>query len=143
MSDEWLVKRLAYLSGLKSPNDQQRMLMILAAKTDRSSTDDRKLSALIKAEKAKERAQKTEIAAKKIVNAEKIAERKARDHELYKSAGLLILAGLVDTKTGMPVHDKGELLGAILDLANNFNRLPLFKRAEYKKQGDSLLSGSK
>jgi len=40
------------------------------------------------------------------------AERTARTHELCNSAGLLILAGLVDTKTGKPAIDKGELLGA-------------------------------
>lgn len=52
-----------------------------------------------------------------IENAAKKVARKARDHELYKSAGLMIVAGLVDTVTGKPLMDKAELLGALMGLA--------------------------
>ena len=117
MHDEWLTARIAYLRGLKSPSDQQRLLLLLADKPERSNDDNRKLSALVKAEKAAERAQKAKANAARIVNAEKVAERKARDRELYQAAGLLILAGLVDSKTGRPTVDRGELLGALLGLA--------------------------
>ena len=58
MHDEWLTARIAYLRGLKSPSDQQRLLLLLADKPERSNDDNRKLSALVKAEKAAERAQK-------------------------------------------------------------------------------------
>ena len=74
----------------------------------------------------------------KIVNAEKLAERKNRDHQLYQSAGLLILAGLVDTKTGKPTLDRGELLGALLGLA----KVPAddARRSDWKRAGDALLA---
>ena len=138
MHDEWLTARISYLRGLKSPSDQQRLLLLLADKPERSNEDNRKLSALVKAEKAAERAQKAKANAARIVNAEKAAERKARDRELYQSAGLLILAGLVDSKTGRPTVDRGELLGALLGLA----KVPLDdqRRSEWKRAGDALLA---
>lgn len=138
MHDEWLTARIAYLRGLKSPSDQQRLLLLLADKPERSNDDNRKLSALVRAEKAAERAQKAKANAARIVNAEKAAERKARDRELYQAAGLLILAGLVDSKTGRPTVDRGELLGALLGLA----KVPLDdqRRSEWKRAGDALLA---
>ena len=138
MHDEWLTARIAYLRGLKSPSDQQRLLLLLADKPERSNDDNRKLTALVKAEKAAERAQKAKANAARIVNAEKAAERKARDRELYQAAGLLILAGLVDSKTGRPTVDRGELLGALLGLA----KVPLDdqRRSEWKRAGDALLA---
>ena len=114
---EWLEDRVAYIRGLKSPNDHQRLLLLLNDKKDATDDDRRKLVALIRAEKAAEKAQRAKASVAKIVNAEKLAERKNRDHQLYQSAGLLILAGLVDTKTGKPTLDRGELLGALLGLA--------------------------
>ena len=138
MHDEWLTARIAYLRGLKSPSDQQRLLLLLADKPERSNDDNRKLSALVKAEKAAERAQKAKANAARIVNAEKAAERKARDRELYQAAGGLLLAGLADSKTGRPTVDRGELLGALLGLA----KVPLDdqRRSEWKRAGDALLA---
>lgn len=138
MQDEWLMARLAYLRGLKLPNDQQRLLLLLADKTKRTADDERKLSALVKAEKAAERAQKARAHAARIVNAEKEAARKARDRELYQSAGLLILAGVVDSTTGRPTLDRGELLGALMGLSSVPTDHP--KRAEWKQAGDALLA---
>lgn len=100
MQNKWLAERLAYIRGLKAPSDQQRLMLMLADKPQRTADDERKMAALVRAEKAAERAQKARASAAKIINAGKAATRKARDHELYESAGLLILAGLVDTKTG-------------------------------------------
>ena len=138
MQDDWLTARLAYLRGLKAPNDHQRLLMLLTDKPQRTANDERKLAALVKAEKAAERAQKARAQAARIINAEKDAARKARDRELYNAAGLLILAGLVDTKTGVPNLDRGELLGALLGLA----QVPTNdqRRAEWKRAGDALLA---
>jgi len=80
-------------------------------------------------------------AAVNLTQNKKKEERKARDRELYNAAGLLILAGLIDTKTGKPTLDKGELLGAFLGLSN----LPADhqKRAEWKKAGDAVLAEKK
>ncbi|ELQ6006573.1 conjugal transfer protein TraD [Cronobacter sakazakii] len=136
--DKWLADRLAYLRGLKAPSDQQRLLLALADKPNRTADDERKMAALIRAEKAAERAQKARAEAARIINAEKAAERKARDRELYQSAGLLILAGLVDTATGKPTRDRGELLGALVSLAEA--QVDDEKRAAWKRKGDALLA---
>ena len=135
---EWLEDRVAYIRGLKSPNDHQRLLLLLNDKKDATDDDRRKLVALIRAEKAAEKAQRAKASVAKIVNAEKLAERKNRDHQLYQSAGLLILAGLVDTKTGKPTLDRGELLGALLGLA----KVPSddARRSDWKRAGDALLA---
>lgn len=72
-----------------------------------------------------------------IENAAKKAARKTRDHELYNSAGLMIVAGLVDTLTGKPLMDKAELLGALMGLA----KVPAddSRRADWKKAGSDRL----
>ena len=129
--DKWLAERLAYLRGLKAPSDQQRLLLMLADKPDRTADDGRKLAALVRAEKAR-------ADAARIINAERAAERKARDHELYESAGLMILAGLIDTKTGKPTRDRGELLGALVSLAEA--QVDDAKRAAWKAKGDALMA---
>lgn len=138
MQDKWVAERVAYIRGLKSPSEYQLLLVELAEKPKLSTDELRKLSVLIRAEKAAEKAQKAKASAARILNAEKKAERKQRDHELYQSASLLILAGLVDTKTGKPNYDKGELLGALISLAES--DVPDAKRAAWKSRGDALLA---
>ena len=141
-SDEWLKDRVAYLKGLKSRNEQQELLVLLAEKPNMTAQDEKKFNAIIRAEKASIRATKARQDAANLINTEKKvaakAERAARTHELCNSAGLLILAGLVDTKTGKPEIDKGELLGALLGLA----KVPAedTRRLEWKRAGDALLA---
>jgi hypothetical protein len=116
--------------------------VLLAEKSNRNTQDDKKLNAIVKAEKASLRATKARQDAANLINAEKKvvakAERVARTHELCNSAGLLILAGLVDTKTGKPAIDKAELLGALLGLAKVPAEDP--RRKEWKRAGDSMLA---
>src|SRR5450759_918643 len=140
-NDEWLNDRVKYLKGLKSRNEQQELLVLLAEKTSRTAQDDKKFNAIIRAEKASHRATKARQDAARLINEENRvaakAERAARTHELCNSAGLLILAGLVDTKTGKPAIDKGALLGALLGLAKVPVEDPRSK--EWKRAGDSML----
>ena len=96
------------------------------------------MSFLVKSEWAEVKAQKAKSDVVRIVQAEKESERKARDRELYQSAGLLILAGLIDTKTGTPVIDRGELLGALLGMAKVPTDDSL--RSEWKRAGDALIA---
>lgn len=137
-AQEWQENRLAYLRALKNPSDHQRLLLIIADMPTPTSEDKRKFDALLQAERAAERAEKLRGVAAKIVDADKKAERKARDHELYNAAGLLILAGLVDTKTGAPKGDRAELLGALCGLS----KVPPddHRRSEWKRAGDALLA---
>lgn len=140
--NHWLSTRMTYLKGIKSRNDQQELLILLADKNERTSQDEKKLVALVRAEKASVRAAKARQEAATLINAERKstaeAERKARDHEMYQAAGLLSLAGLVDKKTGKPTMDRGQLLGALLGLA----KVPQddARRADWKRAGDALLT---
>ena len=119
MADEkaWIDSRVQYIRGLKSANDAQQLLVLLHEEPYRSREDEKKYRAIVKAERAAERMQKAKAEVSRLMDAEKKAARKARDHELYNSAGLLIMAGLVDTKSGKPLSDPAELLGALMGLA--------------------------
>jgi hypothetical protein len=144
-NEDWLNNRVLYLKGLKSCTEQQKILIELFDNKNRTPQDEKRFNVLVKAEKAIERANKAKQAASNLIqaekHAEKKAERKARDHELYNAAGLLILAGLVDTKTGKPTIDKNELLGALAGLA----KVPTedSRRAEWKKAGVAIFSENK
>lgn len=134
---DWTLNRVQYIKGLKQPSEQQKLLVALYEQVDKTPEDEKKLVLLIKAEKASEKVQQAKIELNKLFQTEKQAQRKQRDHELYQVAGLLIKAGLVDSQTGKPKMDKGELLGALVGLAN----VPSdhAKRAEWKQVGDGLL----
>lgn len=138
MKDKWLSERILHIKNLKSPSDQQRLLLMLSEKIPRTNDEERKLSFLIKAEWAEAKAQKARSDVARIVNAEKESARKARDRELYQAAGLLILAGLVDTKTGRPLIDRGELLGALIGIEET--SVTDAARTEWKRTGDALLA---
>ncbi|PPS34082.1 hypothetical protein BVY11_05945 [Pseudomonas amygdali pv. morsprunorum] len=138
MKDKWLSERILHIKNLKSPSDQQRLLLMLSEKIPRTNDEERKLSFLIKAEWAEAKAQKARSDVARIVNAEKESARKARDRELYQAAGLLILAGLVDTKTGSPLIDRGELLGALIGIEET--SVTDAVRTQWKRTGDVLLA---
>ncbi|HGN2085551.1 TPA: hypothetical protein ACKRYF_003543, partial [Proteus mirabilis] len=110
---KWVADRVQYIRGLKAPNEQQRLLVILHDKADKTAQEIKTLSLLIQAERAAEKAQEARAKVMNLIQAEKRAEakaaRKARDHALYQSAGLLIMAGLVDSQTGKPVDDPAKL----------------------------------
>ena len=97
----WLEKRIRYIEGLKSPNENQQTLMELAGKAERTPQEERIFKNAVKREKLNEQTAKAKAESKMLKNSAKQAERKSRDHELYKSAGILLIgSGLVDTKTG-------------------------------------------
>jgi hypothetical protein len=113
----WAADRVQYIRGLKSPNEQQRLLVLLMDKADKTAQESKTLSLLIQAERAAEKALEARTKVMNLIQAEKRAEaraaRKARDHALYQSAGLLIMAGLVDGRTGKPLGMPAALLGAL------------------------------
>lgn len=141
-NDTWLNDRVTFLKALKTRTEQQELIVLLAENTKRSPRDTKKLAALVKAEKASIRANKARQDAANLINEEKkalaTAARNARTHELCESAGLMGLAGLVDTLTGKPTIDRGELLGALLGLAKIPAEDP--RRTDWKRAGDALLA---
>ncbi|WP_277850728.1 conjugal transfer protein TraD [Moellerella wisconsensis] len=127
--EKWAADRVQYIRGLKSPNEQQKLMLILTDKADKTAQDIKTLSLLMKAEQAAEKAQEARAA------------RKARDHALYQSAGLLILAGLVDSQTGKPVDDTAALLGVLASLNDLSRDNP--KWSDWKIRGQELLNSKK
>lgn len=107
---QWLLERVEYLRKLKAPSEQQRLLMQLAERPDRSPADDRHLAVLVRAEKADERLAKLRASAARVVSEEKTTARKARNHRLIQQGLLLDLVGLES-------RDPAELAGALADLA--------------------------
>lgn len=55
-NEKWLDNRIQYIKGLKSPNEQQRLILSLNEKKDRSPLEEKKFSLLIRAEKASQKA---------------------------------------------------------------------------------------
>ena len=144
-SDEWLQQRLSYIKALKSPSEQQSLIAMLAEKDTLTPAEEKKLNVLIRAEKAQQRAIEARSKAMALINAEKKAaaraERKARDHELFKVAGLLSLVGLVDKETGKPVVDVASLVGALAGLSELPKENP--KWQEWKQKGTEILKSEK
>ncbi|WP_241613733.1 conjugal transfer protein TraD [Rosenbergiella epipactidis] len=138
---QWLINRLDYLRGLKSPSEQQRLLLLLGDKATRTPQESKTLTLLINAERSAIKAQEARTKVTNLIQAEKRAaskeKRKARDHALYQSAGLLIMAGLVDSQSGKPTDNAAALLGALSSL----NDLPRDnpKWQEWKIKGEALL----
>ena len=69
-----LVKRF---KGFKSPNDTQKLIIMLGEKDHRSAEDNRKLSVLLKAERKADQLTKARADARRMVDAEKAKARKA------------------------------------------------------------------
>jgi len=126
MNEEWVIERIEHIRNKKSPSDQQRLLVLLAEKDDKTPKEEQDLKALVRAEKAVARLEKaaekvasSKTKVSKILKAERSAKEKARTHELIKSAGLLIMAGLVDSATGKPLWDREELLENLSKISKN------------------------
>lgn len=133
-NNEWLQDRVAYLKGLKSPSDQQALLVLLAEKQQRTPQDEKKLAALARAEKASVKAAKARQDAANLINAEKKAakeaDRKARNHRLILQGVLFDLAGLEN-------RSRGELLGLLLAASGTEDPQ---RWASWKAKGDALLA---
>lgn len=69
-----LVKRF---KGFKSPNDMQKLIVLLGEKDNRNDDDNRKLSVLLKAEKKADQLVKARADARRLINADKSKARKA------------------------------------------------------------------
>ena len=69
-----LVKRF---KGFKSPNDMQKLIVLLGEKDNRNYDDNRKLSVLLKAEKKADQLVKARADARRLIDADKSKARKA------------------------------------------------------------------
>ena len=127
---QWLLERVEYLRKLKAPSEQQRLLMQLAERPDRSPADDRHLAVLVRAEKADERLTKLRASAARVVSEEKAAARKARNHRLIQQ-------GLLFDLVGLESRDPAELAGALAALAEIDDSA---RWAQWKIKGQTILA---
>lgn len=128
----WEEKRVQYITGLKKPTEAQQLLAILFKKTDRTPGEDKKLAALIKAEKATVRALDANAAITKMMSSAKDDERRARNHRLIEQGILFDLAGLDQ-------RSRGEMLGALIAAVASAKSNPEHW-ASWKAKGDALLA---
>jgi len=150
--DAWRKTRYEYLRGLTQRTSEQYLLLTLVQahgirgyRLNDGETDLTEVQAQIERlwalEKANERHVKQLGQRAKQMSKEDKAARKARDHELYKAAALLGLAGAVDKKTGKLKIDAGFLVG-FLKVIIDSNPAIDGNGAKYKALGDSLIAQS-
>ncbi len=128
----WEEKRVQYIDGLKKPSEAQQLLSILFKTANRTDAESKKLAALVKAEKANDRALTANAAITKMMNGTKEDERRARNHRLIQQGILFDLVGL-DTRS------RGEMLGALIAAVASAKSNPEYW-ASWKAKGDALLA---
>ena len=132
--NEWLQQRVTYLKSLKARSEPQQLLVLLAEKPDRSAADNQLLAALVRLERANDRAVQARVAAAKLIQDGKRRsakeERKAPAHRLIRQGVLFDLAGLAH-------RGRGELLGVLLAAAKTDDPQ---RWAHWKEAGDALLA---
>jgi hypothetical protein len=110
--------------------------MALAALPQRSVREQRRLDVLVRAERFAEKAQKARGEANKVLSEEQRQLRKKRDHALYRAAGLLGVAGVVDNTTGELRIDAGILVGVLTALQEGL----LGDTTTFKTRGDRIIA---
>ena len=88
---DYLDNLVQRFKGFKSPNDTQKLIILLGEKDNRSDDDNRKLSVLLKAEKKADQLFKARADARRSIDAEKGRQRKARTRRM------MILASAVES----------------------------------------------
>lgn len=139
----FISNRTKYIDSLKNPSEQQQIFNELAHKyltnpDDLTPTEIRALKTLEAAERADERAAETKRAARKLISEQNEKARKERTHNMINAAGLMGLAGLLDTKTGKIQTTPERLLGALAELAKYDPTEQ--KKAEWDEIGKNLLA---
>lgn len=128
----WLEAHVLYLRRLKTRTDAQELLLLLGQKTELTSIERKKLDALMKAEKATQRAAKAKSAVSKLIQDErkKVAEAESKaEAERLRGLGKLVdLAGLQN-------RSPGEILGALMTL----ERMDAGRWESWKAAGDAAL----
>ncbi|MHB9818045.1 hypothetical protein [Escherichia coli] len=114
---EWLKKRIGFIRKLGEQTARQRQIIDLLDNEAGLTEQERKLlHVLATAEKNDLQAQESERkqAVQKRIEGKK--QRRERNHRLFLAAGLLIEAGLVDTKTGELCYKKDRILQALKEI---------------------------
>ncbi len=79
---EYLNELVQRYKAYKSPTEAQQLIVLLAEKSQRTNEDNKKLNVLLKAEKKLEQLNKARAETRKLLQAEKDKQRKARNRRL-------------------------------------------------------------
>ena len=82
IDNEYLNELVQRFSEYKSPTEAQQLIVLLGKKEQRTKEDDKKLNVLLNAEKKLEQLNKARAETRKLLQAEKDKERKARNRRL-------------------------------------------------------------
>lgn len=133
----YLEKLVTRFRGFKSPNDTQRLIILLGSKLERSDEDNKKLSTLIKAEKAAEKLVKARAATNKIINAEKTAARKLETRKKVIWGAAVKTAAKNDAQIAQmmrKLYDDGYVAEKDKDVVRaDFDALITYQRDEYDR----------
>lgn len=119
----WLLKRVEEWHSIleRKPDyqftQQQQLILEYWAIPEKTDKDLSKLAALVRAERAHENALAAKKRADKIIQERKAAERKARNKRVFDAVGLMMRAGLVDSKTAELNMPAEQLLDGLLRIA--------------------------
>jgi hypothetical protein len=122
---EWLKKRIGFIRKLGEQTARQKQIIDLLDNEAGLTEPERKLlHVLATAEKNALQAQESERkqAIQKRIEGKK--QRRERNHQLFLAAGLLIEAGLVDTKTGNLRVQKETLLQKLKTIKYDLETTP-------------------
>ena len=122
---EWLKKRIEFIRKLGKQTARQRQIIDLLDNEDRLTEQERKLlHVLATAEKNDLQAQESERKQAIQKRIEGKNQRRERNHRLFLAAGLLIEAGLVDTKTGELRSQKDMVLQRLKPIKYDLDTCP-------------------
>lgn len=76
IDNEYLDKLVKRFKGFKSPNDTQKLIVLLGEKDNRSDDDNRKLSVFLNVEKKTEQLAKARADARRLIDTEKSKTKK-------------------------------------------------------------------
>lgn len=108
---DWLEEHIKYVSALKAPSDTQKLLISLNLKSARTQAEERTFLAIVKSEKALERAKKAKAAVSSMLSKEKTEEAaKERKERTQK----LIQLGLLFSYAGVDKEPRDFLAGLLL-----------------------------
>ena len=137
VDDEYLENLVKRFKAFKSPNDTQKLIILLGEKDNRSDDDNRKLSVLLKAEKKADQLFKARADARRLIDAEEGRQRKARTRRMMILASavesaikqdneveILMRQVMQKVNTGDYISDKDnevvkDTIGALLDTSAN------------------------
>ncbi|EER8372342.1 hypothetical protein F0592_005182 [Escherichia coli] len=122
---DWLKKRIGFIRKLGEQTARQRQIIDLLDNEAGLTEQERKLlHVLATAEKNELQAQEN---ARKQANQKRMegkTQRRERNHRLFLAAGLLIEAGLVDTKTGELRYQKDNILQKLKEIRLDLETSP-------------------